>query len=334
MKRFLATLLALTLMIGMITGCTTKDGSAETEKSESSGLAEQWPNKTINLIMTHSAGGDTDYNGRLLARLLETELGQPVVVTNVTGGNGSIAMTQYKDENADGYTFLATNTVAMACNEATGLSDFGYDSFEPVSVYGKQCGENILVRADAPYNTLKEFIEASKQNPGKLKLGISMGGSSYIAAIIMEKDGASFVAVDSGDGGDRMTALIGGHIDATIAPYTLAKEYIENGDVKTLCTLLSERSEMLPEIPTAIELGYDKLVVDTMYGVFAPKGTDAAIVEKLNAAILKIVNENEEYKKAVEEYNFQAPWALNVEETKKELQTQREHFMSYSEFLQ
>lgn len=243
-------------------------------------------------------------------------------------------MTQYKDAKPDGYTFIATNTIALASNEATSLTNYGYTAFEPVAIYGRQCGENILVRADAPYNNLKEFMEASKKNPGQLKLGIAMGGSSYVAAIVMEKKGgAQFATVDAGDGGDRMTALIGGHIDATIAPYTLAKEYIEKGTLKSLGTLLSERSKTLPNIPTAKESGIEDLVVDTMYGVLAPKGTDPAVVEKLNKAILKIVNENPEYKSAIETYNFQAPWALGIEDTKKELNKQREHFMNYSKYL-
>jgi len=333
-KKFAVCACALAMAASMVTGCGNKEKKAATASKAAANAAEKWPSKPITFIVTHGAGGDTDYNARVLARLLEKELKQPVVVNNVTGANGSIAMTQYKDGKNDGYTFIATNTVAMASNEATGITKFGYTAFEPVCIYGKQCGENILVRKDAPYNTLKEFIEASKQNPGKLKLGIAMGGSSYVAALIMEqKGGAKFAVVDAGDGGDRMTALIGGHVDATIAPYTLAKEYIEKGQLKTLATLISERSKTLPNIPTAKESGIEDLTVDTWYGILAPKGTNPAIVEKLNAAILKIVKENPEYKAEVEKYDFQAPWALNVADTKTYLDKQRNHFMDYSKYL-
>ena len=329
LKKVIACACTVALTAGILAGC---GGGSKASKSAQAN--DKWPQKPITLIVTHGAGGDTDYNARLLARLLEKELKQTVVVNNVTGANGSIAMTQYKDAKPDGYTFIATNTVALASNEATGLTNYGYSAFEPVAIYGKQCGENILVRKDAPYNTLKEFIEASKQNPGTLKLGVAMGGSSYVASLIMEKKGgAQFAVVDAGDGGDRMTALIGGHVDATIAPYTLAKEYMENGQLKSLGTLISERSKMLPDIPTARESGIDELTVDTYYGILAPKGTDPAIVEKLKAAILKIVNENPEYKAEVEKYDFQAPWALNVADTKARLDKQREHFMGYSQYL-
>lgn len=298
--------------------------------------AADYPNKTINMICTHGAGGDTDYNARLISRLLEKELGVSVVVNNVPGANGSIALTQYKDENPDGYTLIATNAMSLSSNEASGLSDYGYEAFEPVAVYGKQCGENLLVRADDPSNTLEELINASKEKPETIKLGIAMGGSSYVAALIMAQDkGAQFALVDAGgDGAERMTSLLGGHIDVTIAPYTLAKEYIESGKVKSICTLMSERLPAVPAIPTAQESGVPNLVIDTLYAILAPKGTDPAVVEKLNAAVLKIVNNSEEYKEAIKVYNFQEPYALNVQDSINRLKELREHMMSYAEYLQ
>ena len=298
--------------------------------------AADYPNKTINIICTHGAGGDTDYNARLISRLLEKELGVSVVVNNVPGANGSIALTQYKDENPDGYTLIATNAMSLSTNEASGLSDYGYEAFEPVAVYGKQCGENLLVRADDPSNTLEELINASKEKPETIKLGIAMGGSSYVAALIMAQDkGAQFALVDAGgDGAERMTSLLGGHIDVTIAPYTLAKEYIESGKVKSICTLMSERLPAVPSIPTAKESGVPNLVIDTLYAILAPKGTDPAVVEKLNAAVLKIVNNSEEYKEAIKVYNFQEPYALNVQDSINRLKELREHMMSYAEYLQ
>lgn len=312
-----------------ITGC----GGSE-DKSASGTDVDSYPNKPITMIVTHAAGGDTDYNARLLARLLEEELGQPVVPNNVTGANGSIALEQYKDGDTDGYTIIATNTAALSGNEATGLSDFSYKDFEPVALYGKQAGENIVVRADSPYNNIQELIDASKANPNQLKFGVSMGGGVYVASVILDKEaGAKFTVVDTGDAANRLTALLGGHIDATSIPYSTAKEYIESGQLKTLGSLLSERPSMLPDIPTANETVKD-LSVDTLYVVLAPKGTDPAVVEKLNKAIANVVNNNKEYKENVEKMNFQSPWVLSVQDTIKELDAQREHFMEYKEFLQ
>ena len=140
-------------------------------KEEATKEIVSWPPATINFICTHGAGGDTDYNTRLIAieededMDEEKELGVPVVVTNVTGGNGSIAMTQYKDaDNSKGDTFVVTNTTALAANETTEVTDFGYDSFEPVSIFGRQSGECFVVNADSPVNSMKEYVEYTKNN--------------------------------------------------------------------------------------------------------------------------------------------------------------------------
>ena len=201
-KRVLSGFMAGVLGLAVLTGCS---GSSSRNNAEVNQAGEDWPNSPINIICTHAAGGDTDYNARLMARMLEKELGVSVVVNNVTGSNGAIALGQYKDsKNADNYTFIMTNTAALTGNLATGLSDFGYEDFQTVGIFGKQSGENIVVPADAPYNTVEELIEASKQNPGQIKFGISTGGGVYIAATIMSKEyGAEFNIVDAGDASSR-----------------------------------------------------------------------------------------------------------------------------------
>ncbi|MBR6571852.1 MAG: tripartite tricarboxylate transporter substrate binding protein [Clostridia bacterium] len=296
--------------------------------------AEAWPPKTINMIVTHGAGGDTDFNARLISRLLEEKLGVTVAVTNVTGSNGNIALSQYKDGDNSGNTFIFTNTSALTGNEVTGVSDLSYEDFEPVAIYGRQSGENIIVPADAPYNTLSELIEASKQNPGSIRFGISTGGGVYIAATLLTyAGGAQFNVIDSGDAAGRLTALLGGHVDATIVPYSNIQEYIEAGQVKALCTLLDASPALIPDVPPACET-VPEVIINTNYVCLAPNGTDAAIVEQLNAAILDIVYNNEEYKAEVNNFNLQEPWALSVEETAESLKAQRDLFMAYIEYLQ
>lgn len=302
--------------------------------NSSSGTAQNWPQKPINVIITHGAGGDTDYNARLICRLLETKLGVSVVPVNITGSNGAIALSQYKDETNDGYTFIMTNTAALTGNEATGLSDFGFEAFETVSVYAKQAGENVVVPGNSPYKTLKDLIDASIKKPNTIKFGISTGGGVYIASVILEHSiGAKFAVLEAGDAANRMTSILGGHVDATIVPYSIGKEYIEAGKIKSLCTLLGEKPALINDIPTARSSGYDDLVLDTMYVCLAPKGTNADIIGAMNAAILDIVENNEEYKTEVNKFNFQEPWALNAVDSIAELSEQRDLFMKYAEYL-
>lgn len=319
MKKLIAALLVITLCAAYVPSLAE---------------AADWPNGNINAIITHAAGGDTDYNARLLCRLVEKKLGVKLIPTNLTGSNGAIAMTEYKDAEPDGSAFVFTNTAALNGNEATGLVDYGYDAFEPVALFGKQAGENIIVAADSPYKNLSDLIKASQENPNTIKFGISTGGGVYIASVVLAIAGkAQFAAIEQGDAANRLTALLGGHVDATIAPYSVAKEYIEAGQIRSLCTLLHDSPSLIKDVPPARET-LPELEVNTLYVVLAPKGTSPEIVKAFNAAILDVVNNDPEYKEAVESYNFQSPWALNVEDTLAELKTQRDLFMKFSQYMQ
>ena len=310
MKRFFALFLTMAMVLSLA-ACGGKKESAEPAADKNESVSTEttnsdWPKKTINIYMTHGAGGDTDYMGRQLATALEGVLGQSVVVSNVTGSNGATCMQQYKDGDTDGYTFIATNTAALNGNEATGMVDFGYDAFEPVAVYGIQSGENIVVPADAPYDSLTDLIEASKATPGQIKFGISTGGGVYIQSCVLTNlGGAQFNIIDVGDGATRLTALLGGEVDATSLPYSTAADYIANG----------------PE-----------LIIDTEYVLLAPKGTPAEIVEAMNAAVLEATS-TDDWKTMVNNYCFQNPFVLNVEDTIANLTEQRNLFQSFVPFL-
>lgn len=333
MKRIFALILTLVMVLSLAACGGDKGGSSNTgDSGNNADAATEWPTKTVNIYMTHGAGGDTDYMGRQLATALESVLGQSVVVTNVTGSNGATCMQQYKDGDTDGYTFIATNTAALNGNEVTGMVDFGYDAFEPVAVYGIQSGENIVVPADAPYDTLGELIEASKANPGQIKFGISTGGGVYIQSCVLTNlGGAQFNIIDAGDGATRLTALLGGEVDATSLPYSTAADYIANGQLKSLCTCLSKAPDLLPD-QVAASATIPELIIDTEYVLLAPKGTPAEIVEAMNAAVLEATG-TDEWKTMVNEYCYQNPFVLNVEETIANLKEQRDLFQSFVPFL-
>ncbi len=317
MKKLFTLLLALSMLL--------VSASAFAEAS--------WPTKDITIICTHGAGGDTDYNARMMSRYLEKKLGVSVTVTNVTGSNGNIAMNQYKDGDNSGYTFVMTNTAALVGNEVTGVSDFSYEAFEPVAIYGRQSGENIIVMADSPYQTLQDLIDASQAAPDTITFGISTGGGVYIAATILNANGLQCNFMDQGDANSRLVALLGGNSQVTDAPYATVKEHIEAGTVRSLCTLLGERPTLIPDIPTASETVPD-CVINTLYVCLAPKGTDPAIVEAMNAAIMDITANDAEYAEECLSYNLQAAWSLSVADTLAELASQRETFLKYIDMLQ
>lgn len=209
---------------------------------------------------------------------------------------------------------------------------FGYDAFEPVAVYGIQSGENIVVPADAPYDSLTDLIEASKATPGQIKFGISTGGGVYIQSCVLTNlGGAQFNIIDVGDGATRLTALLGGEVDATSLPYSTAADYIAKGQLKSLCTCLSKAPDLLPDQKVASET-IPELIIDTEYVLLAPKGTPAEIVEAMNAAVLEATS-TDDWKTMVNNYCFQNPFVLNVEDTIANLTEQRNLFQSFVPFL-
>lgn len=322
MKKLVSLMLVLVMALSLV-ACSSN--SADTN-------GEWKPTKTVNVYVTHGAGGDTDYMARQMATALEKQLGVSVVVTNVTGSNGATCMQQYKDGDKDGYTLIATNTAALNGNEATGMVDFGYDAFEPIAVYGIQSGENIVVPADAPYDDLQGLLDASKANPGQIKYGISTGGGVYIqACVLTHLGGAEFNIIDVGDGATRLTALLGGEVDATSLPYSTAADYIENGQLKTLCTCLSKAPDLLPDMKAAKDT-IPELVIDTEYVLLAPKGTPENIVKAYNDAVLAATS-TDEWKETVNTYCYQNPFVLNLEDTIANLKEQRDLFQSFVPFL-
>lgn len=350
-KRKMLSLLVLISVLMSTGGCGTKPetkSAGETDMGETtvaaagqadetgaeSGTNTDWPKKTINLVISMSPGGDGDTLTRLLAVELEKELGVSVAITNVAGGNGSVAMDQFvNDAPNDGTTFLVNNTAALSANQATGLTDYDYTVCDPVGVFAKHSGELLWVQASSPYQSMEDLISDSKKNPGKIKFGVSMGGSVYAAAVMLQNAGAEVSLVDAGDGAERIVSLLGGQVDLCSAGYGIGKEYIDSGDLRPLCTLMGSRSAALPDVPTAEESGVEGLVINNLFLILAPKGTDPAIIQKFNSAIQKVTADQKEYGEAVTQYSGQPAYALNVEDTIAELEKQRKQFMAISDSL-
>ncbi|QAT51304.1 tripartite tricarboxylate transporter substrate binding protein [Caproiciproducens sp. NJN-50] len=320
-------------------GGTSSAGSApagsaggQAASASSQTAAVDWPKKTINFYCTHASGGDTDYMARKLASSLEKVLGVSIAVTSVGGSNGATCTTQYKDGPTDGYTFICGNTAALCGNKATKLVDFGYEAFEPVAIYGKQSGENIVTRADAPYTNLKELIDASKKKPNSIKFGISTGGGVYIESCVLKNlGGTQFNVVEAGDGATRLTALLGGEIDCTSLPYSTAADYIKSGKLKSLCTVMSKAPDLMPDQECASKY-VPQLKIDTEYVILAPKNTNSALLKAMNDAILK-VGQSDDWKKIVNSYCMQNPYVLNLQDTLSNLKEQDNLYMSYQPYL-
>jgi tripartite-type tricarboxylate transporter receptor subunit TctC len=281
---------------------------------------DNWPQRPIQIIVPYGAGGDSDFNARIYAKYLEPLLGKPLAVVNVTGGGGSIAARRAKDARPDGYTVFFGNG-GFEIGHTLGLTDFGFEAFEVAAIAARESGHYLAVHASSPWKTLNELVDDSKRTPGKISIAASIGGASYLAAALLNKNGAALNIVDHGGSATRVTALLGRHVDAVPTPMVTVRDYIKNGEMRVLATMAPKRSRFVPDIPTFMELGYPAEYQFCFYFMF-PKGTPQAIVNKFAEAAEKITATNTEYADALEKSFMQEVFFLRGEEAAKLIQSQ------------
>lgn len=268
-KKIIIVMLSLVLIMGLMAGC--------------SGSGDEFPNKIITIVVPYSPGGASDTVARLFAQELEKELGSSVVVTNKTGASGAVGLETVKNSDADGYT-IAYMPVESTMIKSLGLTDITSDDFTFIG-RSMTIPAAVTVRSDAPWDTLEEFLEYSKNNPGEVQVGNSGTGSIWhiSAALLEDNYGSKFTHVPFEGAAPAIAALMGDNIDAVTVSPSEVQSGVESGEFKVLAVLGEERSSIIPEIPTAVELGVD--VVAQGWGAFAvPKGTPEDVVEKLEKA--------------------------------------------------
>jgi len=250
-----------------------------------------WPEKQVELINPFGAGGAADLQARKLAEIVSRDLGQPMVVRNVTGAGGAIAYNEAHKAKPDGYTMIwysgAINTLA-----ARKQIKFDYNDFEPIAGIGMETIA-IAVNKTAPWKDFKEFVAYIKQNPGKVTVGNSgMGSVTHMVPVLMAtRIGAQVVHVPFGTG-LAVASLMGGKIDASSQHPAEVLSQVKAGEVRILAVSSEKRINLWPDVPTMKELGVD-VVFDQWRGCAAPKGTPAAVIEKMSGHIKKAVESKE-----------------------------------------
>jgi len=211
--------------------------------------------------------------------------------------------------------------------------DYGYEDFEMGPIAGRSIGDAILVRADAPWDTLEELIADTQENPGKYKIAANTGATTHWVAIGLQNAGAEFNVVDSGSASDRIPALLGGHVDVICNSLSSVKDYLDTGEFKALAIANSERITEYPDIPTLSESGVE-VEFECSYTVMFPKGTDKEIIEKISESIKDIVENNEEYKEEIYKAYQQQPFFAGPEETEEYYSDELSRLMEISDKLQ
>jgi tripartite-type tricarboxylate transporter receptor subunit TctC len=248
-----------------------------------SAVAQEWPARSITLVVPFAAGGTTDLVARPLAQALGERLGQTVVVDNRAGAGGTIGAGAAGKSPADGYTlFLATiaHTIAPGLYKSLPY-DFERD-FDPITVVA-EVPNVLIVNPAVPAKNTAELIAYVKNNPGKVNFGSAGAGSvEHLAGELFRAMAhLDIVHVPYKGGAPMMTDLIAGHIQMAVETSGSALQHIKAGAVRALAVSTRQRSPFFPDLPTLDEAGLKGYDVTTWYGLLTPHGTPAAIRDRL-----------------------------------------------------
>ncbi|HLR81987.1 MAG TPA: tripartite tricarboxylate transporter substrate binding protein [Paenalcaligenes sp.] len=258
--------------------------------------ATDYPNETVKMVVPFPPGGPTDGMARLIAKYLGEHLDTPVIVENKGGAGGNIGSQYVAGAKPDGYTLLFGTSGPLAINVSL-YQDITYDprtSFDPIARIGHL--PNILViNPELPADNLSELIDYAKNNPGTLTYGSSgNGASSHLAGVMFNRiAGTDVLHIPYRGTGPALVDLIAGQTDMTFTDVMTAIPHIEEGRLKAIGVTTDKRSDSLPDTPTLEEQGLEDYDVSVFFGVVGPKGMDPEVVEKLNIALVDVLNEDE-----------------------------------------
>jgi tripartite-type tricarboxylate transporter receptor subunit TctC len=253
--------------------------------------AQEWPLKTIRIIVGFGPGGGADIVSRILAQSMQEKLGQPVIIENRPGAAGTIGNEAVARADKDGYTLgimTAGQIISAAMNKA-----LRYDTltaFDPITLLGT-ASLLIVTKADFPAKDVKEMIALAKADPGKYVFGSAgFGATQHLSAeLFMQTAGIKMLHIPFRSSPEAITAILSSQVHVLFDTVSAVLGQVQGGELKALAVTGRERFPAVPNVPTVAESGvlpgYD---VTTWYGMFAPRGTPPDVIAKLN----KVMNES------------------------------------------
>ena len=268
-------------------------------------VAQNYPDKPITLIVAFPPGGSTDIGARLIASIAEKSIGQQIVVLNKAGAGGQIGWTDLSRAKADGYTIgyinlPATHTVHL---DSERKAIFNGDSFIPVINQVLDPGI-AWVRADSPYKSFKDLVEAAKKDPNTVRAATTGILSDDHLAILMTEEaapGAKFRIVHLDGGATQLKEILGGNIDVAFDNVGSIVKQVQAGQVRALAVFDKDRSRFLPDTPTTVEAGYPTIISSSTRGIGVPKGTSESVIAKLRENFERAVADADHVKKLTEQ---------------------------------
>ena len=290
MRRTLPVLAAVGMLATGLTTCANAVGGG------SGGAAADFPRKgkPITIIVAFDAGGPADSAARQIAPVLEKKLGTTVEMENKTGAGGQVGYTAIANAKPDGYTIGGTGSpsVVVPPLDPSRGANFKRSSFRPLAnqVIDPQV---IAVRPDSPIKSIKDFVDAGKKHPGKLRVTTTgvQTGEHFALADLQRRTGAEYGIVHFSEGSAQaMTAFLGKHVDVYVGSVSDLISQAKAGDLVPIGVMDTERSPFLPKVPTFKEAGID-ITHTTIRGYSAPAGVPDAIAQKLEKALGEVLQD-------------------------------------------
>jgi len=258
--------------------------------------AQSYPDRLVKIIVPQGPGGPTDLLARVAAQRLQTAYGQNVIIENRGGAGGVIAAKAAGSAEGDGYTLFMGNTSVLVLIPILSKTA-SYDParlFTPVARLAESY-QVLVVHPSLPVKTVAELVAYAKINPSKLNYSSAgIGNTIHLAGELFNHSaGVNIVHVPYNSGAEATTAVLGGQVQMTFVNITGLPPLIADGKLRALAVTSPKRQALLPDVPTMIESGYPDFVVRAFFGIVAPAGTPAAIVDKLNATINAEMTSNE-----------------------------------------
>jgi tripartite-type tricarboxylate transporter receptor subunit TctC len=251
------------------------------------GHAESYPDRAIKIVVPFSPGGPTDVMARLIAQSLSSRLGQNAVVENLAGAGGRIGAKAAAGAHPDGHTLLLGGTNVNAMLGAL-YKNLGFDPNESFAPVAAICVDSmaLAVSPSVPADTFEQFVHYAQSNPGKLKYGAPPGIYTHFAGEFFKvKTGTDILFVPYKGGAPAIADVLGGHIDMIFNPKSSLLEHFKARKLKALAVTSEARWPELPDTPTMIELGVTGFPKEVWFGLLAPAGTPATVVDQLNHAV-------------------------------------------------
>ena len=252
----------------------------------------QYPIKPVRVIVPFSAGSGTDVITRILAQPLQQSMGKTFVIDNRPGADGALAGEMAARAPADGYTLImATNSPLSAIPHLRKKPPYdALKDFAPISMVGRYTFL-VAVNANVSAKSLRELFDHARASPGKLNYASGNTSSIVMTAMLTSLAGVKMVHVPYKSEPPAVVDLISGQVQVMVTSYTTVASHLREGRIRALALALSQRSPLLPTVPTMTEAGLSDYKFIGWWGLAAPRGTPAAAIERLNAEFVKLFSE-------------------------------------------